>query len=324
MHNGLFQLGISANELRDILQHLKVHQTMSERNKEHSLRNYLNELGIIVPSTRERWQLVDTRRLDILLVQLDQQIQKQVIGKKENSSAIIRRMQRIHHKSASAWRGSSKAGQGEPLAKGQIVTHDDILRIRSQGTGIRLTFSRNSQQNHLYPDTESEWRSECILPERMLLDLDSVDIASARLIMTVENLGAFVDMPLVDRLVVILTPGQNYQTVCQWISRYCQSVPWVHFPDIDPNGLRMAQQIARKLERPCHIWLPDFWSNAHRVSDMVGMGKYLWEMAPDCPQLAQLRRELRWIEQEVLVLDYRCIAAIQRLVNHPDDEITVI
>ena len=57
---------------------------------------------------------------------------------------------------------------------------------------------------------------------------------------------------------------------------------------------------------------------------MIGAGKYAWNTAPDCPQLTQLMQEQRWIEQEVLVVDYRFNAAMHRLVNHSGDEIVLI
>ena len=324
MHNELFQLGFPVSELGDILQQLKERQMMFENAKEKSLRNYLAELGIITSSTRNRWRLVESERLEILLAQVQQQIQQQIIGRKENRPAIPRRLQRIHHKSASAWRGNSKAGLGLPLVKGQTVTHDDVLRLRSQGTELRLTFTCNNRENVLFADDESRWRSECCFPERMLLDLLSVEISSAQLIMTVENLGAYVDMPLVDGLILIFAPGLNYQPACRWISQYGQDIPWVHFPDLDPNGLTIARQLSYSLARPCRIWLPDFWPSAHQVNDMIGAGKYAWDTVPDCPQLTQLMQEQRWIEQEVLVVDYRFISAIQRLMGNPIAETVTI
>ncbi|WP_226951622.1 hypothetical protein [Raoultella ornithinolytica] len=75
MHNELFQLGFPVSELGDILQQLKERQMMSENAKEKSLRNYLAELGIIIPSTHNRWRLVESERLDVLLAQVQQQIQ---------------------------------------------------------------------------------------------------------------------------------------------------------------------------------------------------------------------------------------------------------
>ncbi|EPY6165902.1 hypothetical protein LEG21_11435 [Salmonella enterica] len=57
---------------------------------------------------------------------------------------------------------------------------------------------------------------------------------------------------------------------------------------------------------------------------MIGAGKHAWDTAPDCPQLTQLRQEQRWIEQEVLVVDYRCIAAIQKLMGNPMEETVTI
>ncbi|SEQ65530.1 hypothetical protein SAMN05216522_10556 [Rosenbergiella nectarea] len=324
MHQELFQLGFPVSELGDILQQLKERQMMFENAKEKSLRNYLAELGIIIPSTRNRWRLVESERLEILLAQVQQQIQQQTIGRKELRPAIPRRMQRIHHKSASAWRGNSKAGLSQPLVKGQTVTYDDVLRLRSQGTDLRLTFTCNNRGNVLFADDESRWRSECCLPERMLLDLFSVDMFSVKLVMTVENLGAYVDMPLFDGLILIFAPGLNYLLACQWISQYGQDIPWVHFADLDPNGLIIARQLSLSLARPCRIWLPDFWPLAHQVNNIIGAGKNSWDTAPDCPQLRQLNQEQRWIEQEVLVVDYHCNAAIQKLIGNPMEETITI
>ncbi|EJV3269277.1 hypothetical protein N7C75_005113, partial [Salmonella enterica] len=56
MHKELFQLGFPVSELGDILQQLKERQMMFENDKEKLLRNYLAELGIIIPFTRNRWR----------------------------------------------------------------------------------------------------------------------------------------------------------------------------------------------------------------------------------------------------------------------------
>ncbi|EYU15486.1 Wadjet anti-phage system protein JetD domain-containing protein [Photorhabdus bodei] len=318
--DGLFQSGLPARQLGYILQRLKKQRVMPERNKETLLRNYLSELGVILPSGNHQWQLVDASRLELLLNIVQQQLQQQVTGSK--NPAILRRLEHVHHKSASAWRGNSKSGQEQPLSKGQIITHDEVLRIRSQGTGMELIFIQNGRENYLYPDEDSILRSECCLPERLLLNVKSVNLSSVRLIMTVENLGAYVDMPLVDGLILVFSPGQNFSQACKWIRRFGQNITWIHFPDLDPNGLKIAQQIAQALSRPCHIWLPQFWPTAHQVNDLVGASKLEWIQAPDCPQLAALVQEQRWIEQETLVLDYRFCAAIQRLVEYPELETT--
>ncbi|MFO6492258.1 DUF2220 family protein [Hafnia alvei] len=320
MSEGLFQLGISVHQLNHSLQRLRDQRMMPERVKDRLLQLYLTELGIIHPSGQNYWRLVDVARLETLLDLVQQQLQQQVIGR----SAILRRLEQVHHKSASAWRGNSKAGQGQALREGQSITHDDVLRVRSQKSGMVLNFIQDGQERSLSSDDDSALRSECCLPERLLLTLSSVTASTAKLIMTVENLGAYVDMPLVDGLILVFAPGQNYISACQWINRCGQNIPWVHFPDIDPNGLRMSQQIALVLDRPCHIWLPDFWHTAHQVNDLMGADKYGWIDAPDCAPLTGLREEQRWIEQEVLVLDYRISAALNKLIDCPDDEITEI
>nr|WP_321460889.1 hypothetical protein [uncultured Vibrio sp.] len=308
MRDDLFQrLGLPRAQVAEVLARLTQNNKVIGRQKDAPILAYLESLRIIHCAGR-LWHLDNPERL----AQLREQIGALELSAPHKRGAILRETEFIHHKSAAAWRGDSKSGRSEPLLPGQKATGDDVMRIRSRNTGLTIAYKNGWLQS---VDDETTQRTECTIPERQWLTKERLIFKNIHLMMTVENLGAFVDLPLVDGLILLYVPGLNlaHSALLQALPK---QVPWVAFPDFDPNGLSIVRSMAQKIERPGRIWLPGYWRDqaAQRGREMVGASKRSWRDAPalDLPGLRDLER---WLEQETLVLDHRCDKALFELVN---------
>lgn len=273
----------------------------------------LEQLGIVKRMGRY-WQLCEPQRVESVRNQITQHT---LIN---NRSGILRKMPVVHHKSAAAWRGHSKSGQGKALQKGQLISTDDVVRIRTQKTGFVIS----SDNATIDADLETLQRTEVSLPERLYKDAHASCVGGVRLVLTVENLGAFVDFPMVDGLVLVYSSGNNFAASVSFIKLFLEEVIWVHFPDLDPNGLIISMQMADTLNKPCNVWIPTHWDKVRAQPLVSGKGKKGWVDAPDCPEIASLEESNHWVEQEVLILDQRSIKAVIELVSSPENNIVAI
>ncbi|HDY7744137.1 TPA: hypothetical protein RQK21_003230 [Vibrio vulnificus] len=308
----LQKLGLPRTQVVEVLTRLATNKKVIERQKDGPLLAHLKSLRIAHCAGR-LWHLDNPERL----AQLRQQIGLEEGHVTKARGAIVRNTELVHHKCAAAWRGDSKSGRSEPLLPTQAVTSDEVIRVRSSKTGLTVTYPSWQQS----VDDETEARSECTIPERLWREKHRLSFADIKLIMTVENLGAFVDLPLVEGLVLLYVPGLNL-THTELLASLPATVPWVAFPDYDPNGLSIVQTMANKLGRPARIWLPGYWQDqaAQRSREMIGTSKRGWLDAPSL-SLPGLSDVQRWLEQEVLVLDHRCDAALNDLVS---DELGIV
>ncbi len=308
MHDDLIQrLGLPRKQVADVLSRLAKNNKVIERQKDAPLLAHLESSGIVHCAGR-LWHLDNPERLTLLREQLGVFEQ----NASQRRSAILRITEYIHHKCAAAWRGDSKSKRNEPLLPCQEVTGDEVIRIRSRGTGLIIAYRNGLLQS---ADDETALRTECTIPERLWLTKNQVTHKDIKLVMTVENLGAFVDLPLVDGLLLLYVPGLNL-TQSALLESLPKEVPWVAFPDYDPNGLSIVRLMASRIERPCRIWFPTYWRDqvAQRGREMIGADKRNWRDAPTI-ELPGLRDQNRWLEQETLVLDHRCDQAILELVD---------
>ncbi len=304
----LQRLGLPRAHVAEVLARLARNTKVIGRQKDAPILAHLESLQIIHCAGR-LWHLDNPERLE----QLCNQIGYSELNAPQKRGAILRNTKFIHHKSAAAWRGDSKSGCSEPLLPGQKATGDEVMRVRSHHTGLAIAYQNGWLQS---VDDETMQRTECSIPERQWLTKEQLTFNNIHLVMTVENLGAFVDMPLVDGLVLLYVPGLNIAH-CALLEALPKQVPWVAFPDYDPNGLSIVRSMAQKLNRPGRVWLPDYWREqaTQRSREMLGASKRSWRDAPAL-DLPGLRDVDRWLEQETLVLDHRCDKALFKLVKN--------
>jgi hypothetical protein len=284
------------------LHELKQEGLLPERQRQNKLTAYLEQLEI-VRHQKLKWILIAPKRLEKLI--------KSVRAPAHiSTTSVLRKMPLIHHKTAAAWRGDSKTNKSCPLIAGQVVTTDEVLRLRSFNTSFKLF---RDGKVVIDADEETRIRTEVLIPQRMMLDISQVSASEGTLLVTVENLGAFVDFPVFEGVLLIYSPGQDFSAVARLINKYFDEFNWVHFPDLDPNGIKIAEQMASALGRESAIWFPSFWEQARRKS-MIGSQKVKWSAIEIPSPLCRLARNEQWVEQEVLVADQRFEKAIDELL----------
>ncbi len=132
-------------------------------------------------------------------------------------------------------------------------------------------------------------------------------------VVTVENLGAWRDLPVHGRWVYAYVPGWNTRMVPFLIGALPRG-PVVHFGDLDPNGVRIYRHL--RADIPALQWLvPEFWSE---LVDLHAKRRE-WPEGLDLQDAPELVRSLAarglWLEQERLVLDTRMGAYLSEVIN---------
>ena len=97
---------------------------------------------------------------------------------------------------------------------------------------------------------------EVVIPERAWQDIKQIDTLKSRVIVSVENKGAFVDFPATSQATLLFLPGDNTGPLEQVTSRMPHQA-LIHFGDLDPQGI----QIYRNLTDQCpgiHHFVPSY------------------------------------------------------------------
>lgn len=144
--------------------------------------------------------------------------------------------------------------------------------------------------------------TECFIPERGWMELDGFSDILPTAIVTCENLGAYVDFPSHDSLMIIYSPGADIEPATKLLSMLPE-VLWVHFGDIDPEGIEIAENIARETGRDLNVYIPSFASEYLPGRPV----KTPWSSSPENPIFAELRKEKKRLFQEVFMLDDRLL-----------------
>lgn len=194
------------------------------------------------------------------------------------------------------------------------VWGDELIRLRCEGA-----LSLRWQNGRRYCGDESmTMLGELALPERSLAGLQEIEWQGAQIV-TVENKGAFVDLPLLPGILLIYVPGRNTRLAKQVLPRLPSAVPWAHAGDLDQRGLDIATELARAISRPPALWLPTQVTDYVRhygkpltrrlPGEQGGRGKIPWRHNPVASwsdaRLAEVFTHLAvdklWVEQEVMV-----------------------
>lgn len=201
--------------------------------------------------------------------------------------------------------GPKHEPQIEPTAR---LTRDWVLRFRPN-RGLRGIFANQE----ISFDEMASALTECTMPERLWLRFTKFSGNLPKLIMTSENLGSYIDLPLPDTAMIIYSPGADIEPAAALIKQL-PDVAWVHFGDIDPDGLEIAENLARAAGRPLNQYIPSF-AEEYLPGRPVETG---WKATPDMPLFHKLKKTRKRIFQEVFLLDPRLgeeIAAMVRSVS---------
>jgi hypothetical protein len=158
---------------------------------------------------------------------------------------------------------------------------------------------------------------EVILPERALLDGISPCGILPRAVMTVENLGPFVDMPKPRELLLIHQPGWNTPLSQQFIKMLGPELSWYHFGDLDPEGIAIYRHLKQEEEKPS-LFLPSFWDEYEEGYFQPLSDAWPEKIADSIlePLLKKLFAANTWLEQEPIILDERLDLELAGLVSN--------
>jgi hypothetical protein len=281
----------------------------------------LEELGLVTPGRRSgEFRLrhgVEPRLRQFLVVRWPGLAEDENAFRSapETISAAALRMRRrmplgfpsgkemLNRRTWSAWAGShSKSGFATPPAN-TVLTADAGLRVRANA-GLRIM---GEEGTCLSVD---EWQGtfgEITVPERAFGRHWQVSGTLPTLIMTVENLGAFIDFPGLPCLLLIHAPGQDTTLATRFIDRLPSEVRWLHFGDIDPAGLRIGSSVsASGSGRVPTVWIPrvaaELLETHARKLDQPWPVEKLWPALMACPVIRWLVGHQRWLEHEAMVL----------------------
>ena len=183
------------------------------------------------------------------------------------------------------------------------VTRDGIIRLR---VPERVRFVR---REHAIDATEvGNILGEVAVTERALLDGTVLD-GPVRAVLLVENLGPYQDLDQPDGWLVVHVPGWDTATVRLFLP-LLPDVPVVHFGDLDPAGVRIAQHLRE--HRTGLKWaVPEFWGEYVEKRGLPGE----WPDDLDLDDAPALIRDLAnrslWLEQELIAVDPRLRAALE-------------
>jgi hypothetical protein len=222
---------------------------------------------------------------------------------------------RAHSKTLAACLGiHSKAKHSRRLKiaiKDTISTSDNLLRIRAN-RGLRMVAGT---VNVLCDDLMGVL-GEIAVPERAFLDGFALSGNLPKFIVSIENLGAFVDFPQVDPgLLIVHSPGNDTSLTLKFLELLSASVQYSHFGDLDPKGLEIAERLSRQAKQSMHLFVPDFWAE---FIEPVNSKKIEWPKScfgSGLPIIVQLRELKTWLEQEIVVLDSRFENACKKLIT---------
>lgn len=133
-----------------------------------------------------------------------------------------------------------------------FLTKDWVLRLRpNQG----LTACWTGGETDL--SVMAKTCTECLIPQRRWMGLHNFGGNLPRCVISCENLGAYIDLPLALEMMAVFAPGRDTEPAVQLLSKL-PDTPWLHFGDLDPKGLDIAEQIARATDREVRRYIPTF------------------------------------------------------------------
>lgn len=188
------------------------------------------------------------------------------------------------------------------------ATHDGLIRIRPP-----MGLTARTADGQIDLGEVGRVLGEVALPERAFLDGLALE-GPLRATITIENLGAWRDLPPVAGCLLVHVPGWNTTTTLSHLLARVAHAPLVQFGDLDAAGVRIIRHLRES--RPDVRWLvPPFWAE---YVDAYGLP---CDWPPDLasaevpPLVRELMRRGLWLEQERVVVDPRIVGAIEAMLG---------
>ncbi len=196
------------------------------------------------------------------------------------------------------WYATSGRGpkHRSPIQAQGMLTRDWVLRLRPN-KGLIACFGGHELNLYEYAIMLSEFT----IPERAWLSMEGFSGSIPEVILTCENKGAYIDMPLPDNAAAVLSPGDDIAPCVKFL-KSLPMVKWRHFGDLDPKGLDIAKRLAAQIVRPLSFFVPSFFNeymdNAYEL-------KQPWDTLDMPASLRLLVEKGKGLSQETFMLDQR-------------------
>lgn len=187
-----------------------------------------------------------------------------------------------------------------------VLTHDAVTRFRPN-VGLEIEVEGNT----IKISDITQLVGEFSLSERGLRKLPKFKGVVPSAIITVENIGSYIDLPLPSDMLAIFSPGADIRCAVQLI-KFFPDVNWIHFGDIDPEGVKIAHTLAAALDRQPQVYIPSFAKDYLKRSQKR---EVVWNETYGLPLLSVLQNMKAGIFQEVFMLDKRLEGDIENFAR---------
>jgi hypothetical protein len=190
------------------------------------------------------------------------------------------------------------------------LTRDGIVRVRPhRGMRLRRGGATLDLEGHC------TMLGEVALPERALqAGLELAGPAPA-MVLLVENVGPYIDIPAPADWLVAHVPGWNTRTAELLLARL-PAVPVLLFGDLDPAGVDIAAHL-QSIHPPLRWVTFDLWRTLLPEYAQSGIWPEDQDLRHAPPLVHELARRGVWLEQERLVLDPNLVAELLAVAHPP-------
>lgn len=182
------------------------------------------------------------------------------------------------------------------------TTHDGLVRMRPPA-GLWARSPRGA----LDLSAVAAVLGEVALTERSFQGLSFE--GEVRALLTVENLGAFIDLVAPPGWLVVFVAGWDSRTIGLLFERLAR-VPALHFGDLDPAGVRIYRHLLALCPR-LGWFVPDFASELVPVRGLAAEWPDDLDLTDTPEPIRELARRGLWLEQEPLAIDPRTPAHLE-------------
>lgn len=310
-----------SDELRSAALRLLLQGTIKATTVTLPLLAELEEIGWVVPAVRKAEYRLPLQQRDkfrrylrVRWPQVDQAESAFATRPGMISAVTLRALRRLplelregitqlNRKTWSAWAGAhSKSGLSRP-PDGVVLTTDEGLRLRANA-GLQIIGEKDVA---LHVDACQALFGEVMVPERAFSRRWRVSGLLPKVILTVENIGAFIDFPAPTWLLLVHAPGRDTALATRFVGRLPAHIPWAHFGDLDPAGLRIALSIRSHADgRHPKLWIPNVVSELLETHSLPLELPWPKEQFPteilEHSVVNWLVEHQRWLEHEPVVL----------------------
>ena len=266
--------------------------------KESSKQNVIGRLTVLLPSWEADFELLETNGKDLFN------------PADLNALSALRRIPPhrnfLNRRNWKAVTGAGPKHQQRRVFPG-VLTNDWVLRLKPNHGLIAVIEGREVDVYEI----ALQW-TECVFPERAWTKIEGFKGSLPKMVITCENLGAYIDLPDIPDALIVFSPGKNFVATTLLLNKLPAAVKWIHLGDLDPEGYKIALTMSKRTGRPPSFFVPSFINEYIDMAYSVGNQ---WKTLSDISGLDELQRRGLGIYQERFMLDERLQGEIISEIN---------